>query len=144
MRNLKSICLWAIAMCFATMSKAQCDQSAFRFNFFVAAPFKAGASVTWFPVDEHWGVEGGVYMYQYQKRAGKYLIEQPAVLPVGRAVYRVNQYGMFKHEITMLVTPREVGLTYRFKYDMGDINVGIEPAATTRGPACFAFLNFDL
>lgn len=126
------------------IGKSQCYEDRLAFNFNVGTPFQSGAELSFFPKDGRIGFDAGFYMYQQTEQQEKITSVQPMADPIGRIIYRLNQYGDFQHQVTVFATPKLVGISYRLYYRIGDIMVGIEPTAATKEFGVNALVTFDL
>jgi hypothetical protein len=126
------------------IGKSQCYEDRLAFNFNVGTPFQSGAELSFFPKDGRIGFDAGFYLYQQTERTEKITTVQPMADPIGRIIYRLNQYGDFQHQVTVFATPKLVGVSYRLYYRIGDVMVGIEPTAATREFGVNALVTFDL
>jgi hypothetical protein len=124
--------------------KSQCYENRLAFNFSVGTPFQSGAELSFFPKDGRIGFDAGFYMYQQMEKTEKIASVQPMADPIGRIIFRINQYGDFQHQLTVFATPKLVGVSYRLYYRIGDVMVGIEPTAATKDFGVNALVTFDL
>jgi|ERR1700691_4808208 hypothetical protein len=125
--------------------KSQCYENTLAFNYNIGTPFKSGMELSFFPSDGKIGYDAGFYLYERNTPVGKNLYaEQPEADPIGRIIFRINQYGDFKHQVTVFATPKQVGFSYRLYYQFGDVLIGIEPTASTKEYGVNAVVSFDL
>ena len=127
------------------LGKSQCYENRLAFNYNIGTPFKSGMELSFFPSDGRVGYDAGVYIYQNTTRVGKNTYaQQPEISPIARMIFRLNQYGDFQHQVTLFATSKQVGISYRLYYRVGDVLIGIEPTASTKEYGMNALVSFDL
>lgn len=126
------------------LGRSQCFENRLALNFNIGTPFKSGMELSFFPHDGRVGYDAGFYFYQENVGQGKIIkSEQPAASPIGRIIFRLNEYGDFQHQVTLFGTPGQIGFSYRLYYRVGDIMLGIEPVASTKECGVNALVTFD-
>lgn len=137
-----------------------CGLPMWRMNFFAGgatyksvSSYKAGASVSYFPENDHLGFDLGGYVYSTTKT---YLLdkkpftqEDPKFDVTGRVIWRINQFGDFKHELTVFTSFHQIlGASYRFQYLWGERTgatlIGIEPFVSIKEVGVNLIVNFEL
>ena len=135
-----------LAILLPLFGKSQCYENRLAFNFNIGTPFKSGMELSFFPGDGRIGYDAGAYIYQQNTpQIGKNVsVQQPEISPIGRVIFRLNQYGDFQHQVTVYGTPKQFGISYRLYYRFGDVLLGIEPTVSTKEHGVNALVSFDL
>ncbi len=135
-----------LAILLPFFGKSQCYENRLAFNYNIGTPFKSGMELSFFPGDGRIGYSAGAYIYQQNTRVGGKDItsEQPEISPIGRVIFRLNQYGDFQHQVTVYGTPKQLGISYRLYYRVGDVLLGIEPTVSTKENGVNVLVSFDL
>jgi hypothetical protein len=135
-----------LALLLPLLGRSQCYENRLAFNFSIGTPFKSGMELSFFPGDGRIGYGAGFLLYDQKMPVVDKTIssEQPKADPIGRIIFRFNQYGFMEHQITVFATPRQIGITYRLYYRLGDVLIGIEPTASTKEYGVNAVVSFDL
>jgi hypothetical protein len=133
------------ALLLPLFGRSQCYENRLAFNFNIGTPFKSGMELSFFPNDGRIGYDAGFYLYEKNTVVEKNTTsEQPEADPIGRIIFRLNQYGDFQHAVTVFGTPKQIGISYRLYYRFGDVLLGIEPTVSTREHGVNALVSFDL
>jgi hypothetical protein len=146
----KSILLFTISILIFDFSYGQyCGLSTWRVNFFAGTPFKMGSSVTYFPSNEHIGLDAGFSVYAASNNYilnGKNFSDENAKLdPIGKVVYRINQFGNWKQEITVFASFHHgIGGSYRLQYALDTVFIGVEPFVSVKEAGANFIINFEL
>lgn len=137
-----------LALLLPLFGHSQCYENRLAFNFNIGTPFKSGMELSFFPQDGRIGYDAGFYLYQQNKQMiqgeKKMSAEEPKADPIGRVIFRLNQYGEVQHQVTIFGTPKQLGISYRLYYRIGDVLLGIEPTASTKEYGVNALVSFDL
>jgi hypothetical protein len=138
----------ALALLLPLFGHSQCYENRLAFNFNIGTPFKSGMELSFFPNDGRIGYDAGFYISQQDKQMmqgeKKFTSEEPRIDPIGRVIFRLNQYGDIQHQVTVFGTPGQLGISYRLYYRFGDVLIGIEPTVSTRERGVNALVSFDL
>lgn len=130
-----------------------CGLPMWRANFFAGAPYKAGASVSYFPENDHLGFDVGAYVYSTTKT---YLLdkkpfsqEDPKLDATAKVIWRVNQWGNIKHEFTVFASFHQLlGVSYKLQYLLGERRgatlIGVEPFISMKETGVNLIVNFEL
>jgi hypothetical protein len=146
----KSFLLFTISILIIGFSYGQnCGLSMWRANFFGGTPFKMGASVTYFPTNEHIGFDAGFSVYaaskNYRLNAKNFSYENAKLDAIGKVVYRINQFGKWKHEITMFASfHQKIGASYRLQYLWDTVLIGFEPFISVAEAGANLTVNIEL
>jgi hypothetical protein len=146
----KSFLLFNILILVFDFSYGQyCGLSMWRENFFAGAPFKMGASVTYFPSNEHIGFDAGFSVYSasknYMLNEKNFSDENAKLDVIGKVVYRINQFGNWKNEITVYASfHQKIGASYRLQYAWDTVLIGIEPFISIKETGANFTINFEL
>jgi hypothetical protein len=146
----KSFLLFNISILIFGFSYGQyCGLSTWRENFFAGAPFNMGASLTYFPSNEHIGFDAGFSVYaasvNYKLNEKNFSDENAKLDAIGRVVYRINQFGNWKQEITMFASfHQKIGGSYRLQYEWDTVLIGFEPFISIKEAGANFTVNFEL
>ncbi|HEX4371701.1 MAG TPA: hypothetical protein VHZ50_00205 [Puia sp.] len=137
-----------LALLLPLFGHSQCYENRLAFNFNIGTPYKSGMELSFFPSDGRIGYDAGFYLYDHKTTMmvdkKSQTSEQPEISPIGRIIFRLNQYGDFQHQVTVFGTPNQVGISYRLYYRIGDVLIGIEPTVSTKENGVNALVSFDL
>ncbi|HEY4874393.1 MAG TPA: hypothetical protein VIH86_02370 [Puia sp.] len=146
----KSFLLFTISIVIIGFSYGQyCSHSMWRVNFFAGAPFNMGASVAYFPTNEHIGFDAGFSVYaaskNYMLNEKNFSDENAKLDAIGKVVYRINQFGTWRHEITVFASfHQKIGASYRLQYLWDNVLIGIEPFISMKETGATLTVNFEL
>jgi hypothetical protein len=146
----KSFLLFTISVLIFGFSYGQyCGLSMWRVNFFAGTPFQMGAGVTYFPTNEHLGFDAGFSVYaaskNYMLDTKNFSGEDAKPDATAKVIYRINQFGNWKHEITVFASfHQKIGASYRLQYLWDTVLIGIEPFISMKETGANLVVSFEL